>query len=490
MIDSDKKRKYLIDKSGFIFIELELDDSQYFNYYPNNEEIKNQTIFINNIFYANVTEFNFQDNSPTFKKKNDILINKMTIINNFNYSYQFEKLLDLVRNNYFFKFFVFLKNFCNKGKKKQKIKTNKFKFNDLNNLFIIILILIKKNKQKEKKKNITIQKNQNHFTLGNLLRSGGFNSFFSLKSKNIGIRLNWRDLNSEQMKNELNGLLIQKIFSDEITEFGISCPYISKVYEYGKYNILEHYSFQKYIKYPFEKKTKQQFSAHYGIYAILENLKGGDLFDRIEYRLKKYNNFEVNDIIFIICQILEALKCLNEHNYAHFDIKPENIILKKKDSLELKLIDFSFSKNFLNHKWMKTSRKGTIQYIAPEVLNFKMFNIKSDIWSLGVILTVLIHPYELPNRLYKYGNSFYSYLDSNRLHSFLIDYVSNNSFYSRQDKIILIKLIDELLINMMKEISIFQDKRWSSTHCLKYMYDPKNNFQIPYLPYKSKFVYT
>lgn len=57
---------------------------------------------------------------------------------------------------------------------------------------------------------------------------------------------------------------------------------------------------------------------------------------------------------------------------------------------DLKLIDFGLSKQVKNQK-MKTI-VGTPYYVAPEVLQGK-YNMKCDIWSLGVIMYILLSGY-------------------------------------------------------------------------------------------------
>ena len=45
----------------------------------------------------------------------------------------------------------------------------------------------------------------------------------------------------------------------------------------------------------------------------------------------------------IFKQILEAVFYCHHHHIAHRDLKPENILFLRKDSLDLKLVDFGVS---------------------------------------------------------------------------------------------------------------------------------------------------
>jgi serine/threonine protein kinase len=79
---------------------------------------------------------------------------------------------------------------------------------------------------------------------------------------------------------------------------------------------------------------------------------------------------------------------LKELKVLHRDLKLENFLLKDTDDLSnIKLIDFGLSRNISSN--FKQSISGTPYYVAPETL-LQQASIKSDIWSLGVILYVLL----------------------------------------------------------------------------------------------------
>jgi|GEM_PF-731352 len=81
-------------------------------------------------------------------------------------------------------------------------------------------------------------------------------------------------------------------------------------------------------------------------------------------------------------QIASALKAMGE--YAHGDIKPQNILIREDGVV--KLVDFGTSRR-MEDVWVFTRGQGTEQYMAPEVaLDNKRVSMKSDLYSLGVIL--------------------------------------------------------------------------------------------------------
>ncbi len=70
----------------------------------------------------------------------------------------------------------------------------------------------------------------------------------------------------------------------------------------------------------------------------------------------------------------------------HRDLKPENILISDPiNGRFLKLCDFGLAKRHevSNH----TRMVGTVDYMAPEVINSNKYNTKSDVYSLALIVT-------------------------------------------------------------------------------------------------------
>lgn len=95
----------------------------------------------------------------------------------------------------------------------------------------------------------------------------------------------------------------------------------------------------------------------------------------------------------IIEGIAFALLALHDMGIVHRDIKPENIMVTPKG--EVKLIDFNAARMYQNKKQKDTVVLGTIGYAPPEQYGVSQSNEKSDIYSLGVLLNVMltgVHP--------------------------------------------------------------------------------------------------
>ncbi|CAF4299582.1 unnamed protein product, partial [Adineta steineri] len=66
------------------------------------------------------------------------------------------------------------------------------------------------------------------------------------------------------------------------------------------------------------------------------------------------------------------------------DLKPENILLTSIDKPILKIADFGVAQ-YIGRRG-STSIRGTLLYMAPEILSSLPYDNRVDLWSVGVIL--------------------------------------------------------------------------------------------------------
>ncbi|KAF8963443.1 kinase-like domain-containing protein [Flammula alnicola] len=88
-------------------------------------------------------------------------------------------------------------------------------------------------------------------------------------------------------------------------------------------------------------------------------------------------------------QLFEAVKFMHDHNVAHLDLKPSNILIPSEYG-RLTIIDFGVSVRLRNAAQLLQGRAGTEGYIAPEVDGRTKFSpIRADLWSTGKIVQEL-----------------------------------------------------------------------------------------------------
>ena len=136
------------------------------------------------------------------------------------------------------------------------------------------------------------------------------------------------------------------------------------------------------------------------IYILFEYAPFGSLFDV----LKTQNKLITKEKIFqIIYQISKALLHLKQKKIVHKDLKLENILVTdlNENNITVKLGDFGCATQCFTKKIFQFSKKGTAQYLSPEIIITHKFDYKADVWALGIIiyeiLTNGISPFNYDN---------------------------------------------------------------------------------------------
>ena len=113
----------------------------------------------------------------------------------------------------------------------------------------------------------------------------------------------------------------------------------------------------------------------------LEYLPGGSI-ARLLYNLGALPEVTVRAYLI---QILKGLDYLHNNGVIHRDIKGANILLDSKG--KVKLSDFGCSKQYQSDldSGFINSVKGSLPWMAPEVIKQKGYGRKADIWSLGCV---------------------------------------------------------------------------------------------------------
>ncbi|KAJ5072387.1 protein kinase [Anaeramoeba ignava] len=140
----------------------------------------------------------------------------------------------------------------------------------------------------------------------------------------------------------------------------------------------------KLLNHPSILKICNIYETKQHIFIVMEYMENGELFD---YLVKK--QFIMNsEALLIFQQLIYALEYCHNHFICHRDLKLENILLDKFGNV--KIGDFGMVGFLKNSSLLKTFC-GSPQYVAPEIIEGKEYDgTKSDIWSCGVILYILL----------------------------------------------------------------------------------------------------
>jgi serine/threonine protein kinase/thioredoxin-related protein len=111
--------------------------------------------------------------------------------------------------------------------------------------------------------------------------------------------------------------------------------------------------------------------------------------ETLEEKLSGGTPISTNETINIVLQIAQGLNKSHEMDIVHRDIKPANIIVPK--DAEVKIVDFGLAKLKGQPRLTKQdSTLGTITYMSPEQAEGTEVDIRTDIWSLGIIFYELL----------------------------------------------------------------------------------------------------
>lgn len=177
---------------------------------------------------------------------------------------------------------------------------------------------------------------------------GGFSSVHQIKSKKYG-----RDFCVKESLDETNDQTVDLQNAEISTLMDLDHPNIISMYDY--------------------------FRESRHLFIVLEFCKNGSLEDKIS----KEGPLRPPLLFNYWRQILIALQFCHDHNIAHRDIKPGNVLIDQYE--RPKLADFGLSAYY--HSGEKISNfAGSRAFMSPEIIQRTAYDLFSaDIWALGVM---------------------------------------------------------------------------------------------------------
>jgi serine/threonine protein kinase len=118
-------------------------------------------------------------------------------------------------------------------------------------------------------------------------------------------------------------------------------------------------------------------------YIVTEYLQGCTL----AHLLKAMRPLPEKDALKIASLVCEALQHMHDHGVVHRDLKPQNIMLCKDRTI--RIMDFGIARNTSLRRLTRfgnSQSMGTPDYMAPEQVEGKRADHRTDIYNLGALL--------------------------------------------------------------------------------------------------------
>lgn len=226
-----------------------------------------------------------------------------------------------------------------------------------------------------------------------------------------------------------------------------------KSQERGRDSLINEIQILQSLDHPNITQFVEIHETNNSLYLVMELLEGGEICNFNKGKLDPESTFH------ILRSVLKGLVHLENQGIMHRDLKPDNIILKRKNcpisQNTIKLVDFGLATRCDVEEYL-FRRCGTPGFIAPEVINSKKdpnskYTTKCDVFSAGIIFFFMLTgkiPFE--------GKNFEEVLLSNK--SCIVDYNIKELFSA--------PLHARKLLQAM--LNVDPEQRFSASECLKH----------------------
>ena len=200
------------------------------------------------------------------------------------------------------------------------------------------------------------QKINNRYEIVKSIGEGGMANVYLANDKildrKVAVKVLRGDLSSDDR-------FIRRFQREALSVSNLSHPNIVEVYDVGEEDS-EYYIVMEYI----EGKTLKQL-------------------------LKKRESLTLTEVIDIMTQLTDGIAHAHESYIIHRDIKPQNIMIQ--DDGRIKITDFGIAMALNATQLTQTnSVMGSVHYLPPEQASGKGATVKSDIYSMGILMYELL----------------------------------------------------------------------------------------------------
>lgn len=146
----------------------------------------------------------------------------------------------------------------------------------------------------------------------------------------------------------------------------------------------------KLLKHPNVVRLYEVLASKTKIYMVLEYVNGGELFDKISSKGKLTEAHGRK----MFQQLIDGVSYCHNKGVFHRDLKLENVLVDAKGNIKITDFNLSALPQHCRADGLLHTTCGSPNYVAPEILANRGYDgAKSDIWSCGVILYVILTGY-------------------------------------------------------------------------------------------------
>ena len=143
----------------------------------------------------------------------------------------------------------------------------------------------------------------------------------------------------------------------------------------------------KSVDHPFVVKFYGEYESPSEVALLQEFCQGGELFALLHPQTGEEHGIPSSEARFHAAVIQRAVSHIHSRGIIYRDLKPENVLIDSNGYC--KVIDFGLSKK-LGATELTTTLCGTVEYVAPEMINGHGYTRAVDWWAFGILLYEMV----------------------------------------------------------------------------------------------------